>query len=267
MYESKSVKKGVVLVLVSVLVVLGIITFFSSMRMVGTGEVGVVTQYGNVTGRELNEGLSWVAPWGVNSVTKYDVKTQKQEVESAAATNDLQDVKSTLVLNYHLNRGDVSRMHKEVGKDYQDKVVTPVINEVFKAITAKYTASQLITKRAEVKIEVTEALQDRLSKRGITIEDVNITNLSFSKAFNEAIEAVQIANRNIERARQELETTKIEAEKKIAEAKGAAEAQRLQQQSLTTKMLQKQAIEKWDGKLPTTYGGGSGNFLFNIPVK
>lgn len=243
-------------VLFGIVFLVGLITFVTSIRMVGTGEVGVVTQYGNVTGRELNEGLSFVAPWGVNNVTKYDVKTQKQEVESQAATNDLQDVKSTLVLNYHLNRGDVSRMHKEVGKEYQDKVVTPVINEVFKAVAAKYTASELITKRAEVKVAVTEALQERLEKRGITIEDVNITNLAFSAAFNEAIEAVQIANRNVERARQELETVKVQAEKDITAAKGAAEAQRLQQQTLTAEILQKQAIEKWDGKLPSTYGGG-----------
>ena len=254
------------LVTVVIIALLGGITLLTATRTVDTGKVGVVTQMGQVTGRELGEGFHWVAPWGFNNVTEYDVKTQKTEIQTGAATNDLQDVKATLVLNYRLNRGDVSRIHQEVGKVYQDKLILPIVNEAFKASSAKYTATQLITKRPEVKQDVTKALAERLEKRGIVIEDVNITDLQFSKAFNEAIEAVQIANRNIERARQELETTKIEAEKKIAEAEGAAEAQRLQQQTLTSELLQKQAIEKWDGKLPTTYGG-AGNFLFNIPVK
>ncbi len=253
-------------VIVLIVIILGVVTFLTSLRSVDTGRIGVVTSFGKVTGRELSEGVSTVAPWGFNNVTEYDIKTQKQEVTSSAASKDLQDVKGTLVLNFRLERGSVSKIHQEVGKDYQDKVVTPAINEVFKAATAKYTASELITQRAEVKADITEALQGRLKARGILIEDVNITNFEFSVAFNQAIEAVQIANQNIARARQELETTKVEAEKAIAAANGAAEAQRVQQQTLTQEILQKQAIEKWDGKLPTTYAGDAGT-LFNIPLR
>ena len=113
---------GIIGVLFFLGIITGLIAMFTSMRIVGTGEIGVVTQYGKVTGRELSEGFSWVKPFGINNVTKYDIKTQKQEVESKAATNDLQDVKSTLVLNYKLNSGDVSRMHKEVGKSTKKKL-------------------------------------------------------------------------------------------------------------------------------------------------
>ena len=255
-----------VAIVVFIVIILGVVTFLTSLRSVDTGKIGVVTSFGKVTGRELSEGISTVAPWGFNNVTEYDIKTQKQEVTSNAASKDLQDVKGTLVLNYRLERGSVSDIHQQVGKDYGDKVVTPTINEVFKASAAKYTASELITQRAEVKQDITQALQARLKARGITIEDVNITNFEFSVAFNQAIEAVQVANQNVARARQELETTKVEAEKAIAAANGAAEAQRLQQQTLTQEILQKQAIEKWDGKLPTTYAGDNGT-LFNIPLR
>lgn len=264
--QKKQTKRILGAVLVLLVALLGLITFLTSLRSVETGSIGVVTSFGKVTGRELSEGISFVAPWGFNNVTEYDIKTQKQEVTSQAASKDLQDVTGTLILNYRLERGSVSTIHQKVGKDYADKVVTPAINEVFKAATAKYTASELITQRAEVKQNITEALQARLKARGIMIEDVNITNFTFSAAFNQAIEAVQIANQNVARARQELETTKVQAEKDIAAANGAAEAQRVQQQTLTQEILQKQAIEKWDGKLPTTYAGGEGP-LFNIPLR
>lgn len=260
MYDSNLSSKFIAkAVLAGLVVLIAIITLFTAMRFVGTGEVGVVTQYGRVTDRELSEGMSWVVPWGVNSVTKYDVKNQKEEVESRAATKDLQDVSGTLVLNYELARGEVSNMHQTVGKEYKDKLVIPALNETFKAATAKYNASELITKRAEVKEDVYGQLRDRLEKYGITVLDVSITDFNFSAEFNKAIEAVQIANQNVARAKQELETTRVEAEKRIAEAEAAAESQRLQQQTLTRELLDKQWIEKWDGKLPK-YAGDGANF-------
>ena len=270
MYSGNNTRKYVGLILAGILVLLGVITLFSSMRSVDTGQVGVVTQYGRVTGRELSEGFSWVAPWGINNVTVYDVKNQKEEVQSNAATKDLQDVSGTLVINYQLNRGEVSKMHKEVGKEYKDKLITPALNETFKSAAAKYNASELITQRAEVKNDVYTGLKNRLEKYGIQVLDVSITSFNFSKEFNAAIEAVQIANQNVARARQELETAKVEAEKKVAEAEGAAEAQRLQQQTLSPELLRKYEIDayleylkKWNGQLPTTVAGDNG-FLFNL---
>lgn len=249
---------------VGVLFLLGLITLLSSMRSVDTGRVGVVTRYGKVTGRELNEGLSWVAPWGINNVTEYDVKTQKEQVDNvAAATRDLQDVTATLVLNYQLERGKVSEIHQTVGADFKDKLITPAINEVFKGGSAKYTAVELVTKRPEVKADIYQQLKDRLERYGIVVQDLSLTNFQFSKAFNDAIEATQVAQQDVIRLQQELEKTKVEAEKRITEATGAAEAQRLQQQTLTNELLYKQWIEKWDGKLPTYVTGDS--TILSIP--
>ena len=256
---------------IGVLVLLALITFFSSMRSVDTGRVGVVTAYGQVTGRELTEGLSWVLPWGLNNVTEYDIKTQKVEATSQAATKDLQDVNATIVLTYNLNRGKISEVHQQVGANFQQVEIDPQVQEAFKAVAARYTASELITERARVKEEVLKSLQDRLEKSGrYNIQDIAITNFTFSAEFNKAIEAVQIANQNVARARQELETVRVQAEKDIAAAQGAAEAQRLQLQTLTPELLRKmelenqaKAIEKWNGVQPTTVADGS-NLLFNV---
>lgn len=254
-------RKAVAAILVGILIVLGAITFFTSIRAVGTGEVGVVTAYGEVTGRELDEGLSFVAPLGMNSVTKYDVKNQKEEMESSAATKDLQDVRGTLVLNYQLLRGEVSSMHKEVGSEYKEKLIIPALNETFKAASAKYNAGELITKRAEVKNDVYTGLKDRLEPYGISVLDVSITEFGFSAEFNKAIEAVQIENQQVQRSKQQLERARVDAERKIAEAEGSAEAQRLQQETLTQQLLDKQWIEKWDGKLPQYTGDGANLYI------
>ncbi|TAH31995.1 prohibitin family protein [Candidatus Saccharibacteria bacterium] len=231
-----------------------LITIITSVRVVGTGQVGVVTQYGRVTGRELSEGMSLVLPWGLNNVTVYDIKVQKETVTSTAASQDLQDVSSEIVLNYQLERGSVSRVHQTIGAQYVDKIVTPAINEVFKAASAKYTASELITERSKLKAEAYNTLVNRLKPHGIQVSELSIVDFKFSSNFSKAIEEKQVAQQNAERAKFNLEAAKTDAE-----------AQRAQSETLTQQYLQKQAIEKWDGKLPTYMGGGES--VFNIPLR
>ena len=227
-----------------VLIVLGNVT-----AVVGTGEVGVVTQFGQVTGRELGEGLSIKAPW--HQVTIYDVRVQKEESRAAAATNDLQDVSSVLAINYHLDRGRISDIHRNLGPDYKDRIISPAVQEVFKSASAKFTAAQLITNRAEVKNDTVTNLKSRLEGRGIIVDDLSIVDFQFSPDFAKAIEAKQVAQQNAERAQFTLQ-----------QAQKDAEAQQAQKQSLTPEILQKLAIEKWDGRLPTYLGQNS---VFGIP--
>lgn len=124
-----------------VAILIALITLFSAIRFVDTGKVGVVTSFGKVTGRELSEGMSWVAPWGVNSVTEYDIKIQKEEEKSAAATKDLQDVNGTVVINFQISRGKVSEIHQKIGADYNDKLITP---RLMRCLKRRPLSSQLL---------------------------------------------------------------------------------------------------------------------------
>lgn len=242
------------LIIGAILLVLIAITYFSSVKTIGTGQIGVVTQYGRVTDRELTEGLSFVLPWGLNNVTVYDIKVQKEAVTSTAASKDLQDVSSQIVLNYNLERGSVSRIHQTIGALYVDKIITPAINEVFKAASAEYTASELITERSKLKTVAQKTLSDRLAPYGVRVSELSIVDFKFSSNFSKAIEEKQVAQQNAERAKFNLDAARTDAE-----------AQRAQSETLTQQYLQKQAIEKWDGKMPT-YMGGNGA-VFNIPLQ
>lgn len=228
--------------------------FLFCFRTVGAGQVGIVTRFGEVN-RVQTSGIAIKLPYPIERLEKMEVRVQKEEQDSAAATSDLQDVNAKLALNYALDNETALKVYKELGKDYVARVVTPAVQESFKQASAKFTAQELITKREEVKKVAYEVIKNRLDKYGIRVVDLNIVNFSFSAEFNQAIEAVQVANQRVAQARQELETTKVEAEKQITEAQGRAEAQRLQQQTLTPEILQQEAIKKWDGKLPTTNAG------------
>lgn len=244
-------KKNIV---IGVIVLIALVGFFSAFRAIGTGKIGVVTQYGHVTGRELTEGLGIVAPFGINSVSVYDVKVQKEVADTQAATKDLQDVTAEVVLNYHLNRGEVSKIHQTVGEQYKDKVISPALSETFKGASAKYNASELITERAVLKKDVYDQLRERLGKYGVIVDDVSITNFKFSDSFAKAIEDKQVAQQNAERAKFNLDAAQTDAQAQAAQA-----------QTLSDNYLRKLAIDKWDGKMPQTVAGDG--TVFSIPTR
>ncbi len=248
---SSGIKRWVTL---AVIVFIALIGLFSTFRAVDTGKIGVVTQYGRVTGRELDEGLSVVLPYGLNNVSIYDIKVQKEISNTQAATKDLQDVTAEVVLNYHLNRGEVSKIHQTVGETYKDRVITPALSETFKSASAKYNASELITERATLKKDVYDQLRDRLGKYGIVVDDVSITNFKFSDSFANAIEEKQVAQQNAERAKFNLEAAQTDAQ-----------AQAAQSATLSDNYLRKLAIDKWDGKMPSTVAGDG--TVFSIPTR
>ncbi len=246
-----STKRKLLWLVIIILLVWGA---FSALRTIDTGKVGVVTQYGHVTGRELGEGLSVVIPYGVNQVAEYDVKVQKEVADTQAATKDLQDVTAEVVLNYHLNRGEVSKVHQTVGEFYKDKLISPALSETFKSASAKFNASELITERAVLKKDVYDQLKDRLGKYGVVVDDVSITNFKFSDSFAKAIEDKQVAQQNAERAKFNLEAAQTDAQAQAAQA-----------QTLSDNYLRKLAIDKWDGKMPSTVAGDG--TVFSIPTR
>lgn len=241
------------------------------VRTVGAGQVGIVTRFGDVQ-RVADSGITFKLPYPIERLEKMETRVQKEEQEATAATTDMQDVNAKLALNYALDNETALNVYKKLGKDYKNRVVIPAVQESFKAASAGYTAQELITKRSAVKGKAFEVIKERLDKFGIRIVDLNIVDFKFSAQFNKAIEDVQIAKQQAAKAQQDLERVKIEAESAIQKAQGDAEAQRLQQQTLSPELLrkyeidaQRAAIERWNGQLPTTTAG-NGGALFNIPV-
>lgn len=247
-------------VLIAILfAIVGVLCLTIAPDIIGAGQVGIVTRFGEVN-RVAESGLNFHIPF-IEGVAKMETRVQKQEVQTDAATKDLQEVNGALAVNFSITNENALRIFKELGKNYGETVITPILHESFKQGISGYTAEQLMANRTEVKTIIQEMLEDRLSAYGITVVDANITDLNFSAEFNAAIEQKAVAQQEVERAKQELEKVKVEAESKIEAAKAEAEAQRLQQQTLTDAMIKKMWIEKWDGKLPTTATGDSGVML------
>lgn len=255
-----TVSKGIVgLVIVVLVAVLAI----QSFTIVEAGHRGVVLQLGAVQPKVLEEGLHFKIPF-IQTVLPVEVRVQKAESSQVSASRDLQTVTTTLAVNYHLDGSTINNLYQNVGMEYRARIVDPAIGEALKAVTAQYTAEELISKRSEVSAKVKEVLATKLSLYNVILDDINITEFKFSEEFNRAIEQKQIAEQQALKSKLDLDRIKIEKEQEITRAQAQAEALRLQKQEVTPELIelrqieaQLKAIEKWDGKLPNVTGGAT----------
>ncbi|MFT4523421.1 MAG: regulator of protease activity HflC (stomatin/prohibitin superfamily) [Bacteroidia bacterium] len=234
---------------------------------VGAGERGIVLNFGAVQEVVLNEGIHFRIPF-VQTVEIMDVRIQKVKTDAASSSSDLQDVDLSVALNYHIIPDKANLVYQTIGTSYKDRIIDPAIQEVIKAVSAKYTAEELITKRPAVSSEMRSALTTRLVASNIAVDAFSIINFSFSQTFTDAIEAKQTAEQNALKAKRDLDRIKVEAEQTIAAATAEAEALRLQKMNISPDLIELRkieanlkAIEKWNGILPSVTGSGAIPFI------
>lgn len=219
----------------------------------------------------MQEGFHLKAPF-LQHVEIISNKIKVVEIDAASVSKDLQTVSSKIAVNYRVGLDSSANIYKNIGRDYESIVLLPAMQESMKSVTAKYTAEELITMRAQVGQEIKETLEEKVSDYGIIIEKFNIVNFDFSEEFNLAIEAKQVAEQNLIKTKTEQEQAIVianaEAEKKIiaaeAEAESTmkrataqAEANRMLNESLNSNIIEYEKIQKWDGQLPMATGGNA----------
>jgi len=231
---------------------------------IDAGERGVVLNFGAVQNEVLDEGLHLRIPI-MQRIVKMDVKIQKSETRSEAASKDLQDIQSVIALNYHIIPDKANWVYQNIGTAFKERVIDPTVQESVKAVTARYTAVQLIGDRENVSSAIKDALSQKLSDYNLFVDGFSVIDFSFSKKFTDAIEAKQEAEQLALKAQRDLERIKIEAEQKVAQAKAEAESLRLQKQQITRELIElrkiealREAIAKWNGTVPNVLLSGGG---------
>src|ERR687891_242368 len=252
----------------------------NSIKIVDAGNRGVLLTFGAVdVSRSLNEGIHFVVPVRDN-VVQMEVRTQRITEDAASASGDLQDVRTQVALNYHLDPDNSQNVYKELGPEYADRVIVPAIQESVKQVTARFNAEELITQRESVKTEIEQQIRGRLAAYNIIVDAISITEFQFSDEFVRAVEAKVAAQQRALQAQNELRRIEIEAQQaearavgeqqaNIARAEGVRQANVLQAQgeaqAITTideqlrqspSYLEWLKSQRWDGQLPLVVGGG-----------
>jgi len=272
-----SAAKGV-LVAIIILIIIGVVAT-ASVKIVDSGHRGVLLHWDAVdlSNPPLDEGLHFVVPFQ-DDVVNIEVRTLKYASEARSASKDLQTVETTVTVNYHPDKEAIHRLYKNLGLDYENRVIQPAIEETVKQVTANYNAEELITKRPLVKDDIEFSIRERLNQFDVVTEVISITDFEFSPLFSRAIESKVEAEQKALQAENDLRRIEVEARQReanaiglananIAEAKGEAEAIAIINQALAQNpnYLEWLKTQAWDGQLPLVVGNGGTPFI-QIPV-
>ena len=270
--------KVVVIAIIALIVVAGIAS--ASVQIVDAGHRGVLLHWNavDVNSPPLDEGLHFVIPFQ-DQVVNMEVRTLKFVKATSSASKDLQTVSTEVTVNYHPGYESVNVLFKEVGLDYQNRIIAPAVEEVVKQVTANYNAEELITKRPQVKSDIESEISVRLNTYNIVTDVISITDFQFSALFSSAIESKVEAEQKAQKAENDLLRIEVEARQvatraegiaraNVAQAQGEAEAIAVINQALANnpEYLEWLKTQAWDGKLPLVVGQGGTPFI-QIPTK
>lgn len=228
---------------------------FWLFEYIPAGSVGVYDKLGTVKEQPYPPGVWWTGL--LADIHEMSTRVQKVEYDASAASKDLQNVQTKVALNFRLKPESAPKMYREVGEEYVETIIHPIVQEAIKSQTALYDAEELIGKREQVKTAITDHLISKLSGQGLEVTEVSITNFDFSESFNRAIEEKQVAQQNA-----------LKAENQLKEMEYNAKAMQLQKEVIEIKRLdlQRAWIDKWNGQLPQFVTGGDQQMLVSVPM-
>jgi len=263
-FELKGPKPRTIGILIILLIIF--IFLWGSFALVPAGHRGVVLWWGSVEKRVMGEGLNFKVPIA-ERVIKVDVRVQPHPFkEIDAASKEYQMVKLTGMMNFHIDPSYVNDLYQKVGLDFANKVIDPAFNDFVKEVVPIYQITEILPKREEVRRRAMTKLGDNLARYHIIVDDIYFANIRFSPEYEKAIEAKQVAQQQVETQRQVLFQREIEAQQKVATAKGEAEsilvvaqgqakANEALARSISSILVEYKGIEKWNGVLPQVSGG------------
>lgn len=261
--------------------------FLSGYRGVDAGEVAVVTRFGAVTGKVLQPGANFVAPFveGTRYInTKFliyetmkteDEKKSRSDYKDGAVdtnTKDGQPVNLFYTIRFSIDPTKVVWVVEKFGGEEAlvDKIIRATSRSVARVVPSNFTAEELYlgSGKEEVGKLIFGGMQDKFAENGVMLDSVLIREISFTKAYTDAIEAKQIAAVQIETEKNISEQAKYKKLAKITAAEASAKEQELQRQTISQELLQLKITEKWDGHYPQyLIIGGAGQFILPLPNK
>jgi prohibitin 2 len=190
---------------------------------VPTGSRGVVTQFGRIIGIE-NEGLAVLPPW--QKLANFSIRAEQADIENAdGSTSDTQPVKVSMTVRYSIMPDKVAEVYEKYSHSGDlSSYVQTATQEIFKAVTARYVATDLISKRANVSADINAALRQKLVVYGAQVINIDMRNFSFSPSYMEAINDKVTQEQLRLAAENKLRTVEAEQKQKVAIAEAEASA-------------------------------------------
>lgn len=246
-------------------------------EVIDSGHRGVKVSFGKVDDKPLTEGFYMYNPLS-SSIKEIDVRVKKVSVETSGYTKDVQTARIIYVMNASIDANKVTQLYKEVGigsdgideKDFQSKILIPISEAEVKSVIGTWTAVDLIANRDKATAQIEKRLKELLAEKNVILNNFQITAVSYAPEFEKAVESKVVAIQTAEEAKNNTVKIREEAEQRIISAKAEAESMRIRANALTANknlieyeqvQVQKEAVVKWNGVLPTYMMGNSTPFI------
>lgn len=246
-------------------VAIGIIVVLGAFYYVPPGNRGVMVTLGKVASHSFNNGIGFKAPF-ISKMINFNVKTQKMENETNTYTKDLQTAQIRYVFTYNLISHNVNSLYENVGMDYESKLITPNITDAIKDVIGKWQAQDLVANRESARDDIISSVGHKLNGAYFENFSFQIINIDYSDVFEKAIESKVVAEQEALRAANNTKRIEEESRQVIIKAKADAESIEIKAKALerNKSLIDYEAVQKWNGELPT-YMLGNSVPMVNLP--
>ena len=239
------------------------------IKVVDTGHRGIETRFGKVVSESLPEGFYWFNPL-TSAVVEIDTRIQRSDGETDTYTRDVQQAAIKYTLNYRLQQNAAHLMYRDIGRDWEQKLIPQVVLGTLKEVVGKWDAVDLISNRDKAANTAFESIRDNLAKYNVEISRFEITDISYTKEFENSVEQKVIAQQKAIEEQNRTKQIEEQARQKVLSAEAEAKSMQIRAEALeqNAKLVEWEAVQKWNGVLPQyMLGGGSVPFINLTPGK
>ena len=252
-------KKGVILIIIAVA---ALVVLFASLYTVNYNDVVIVKQFGKIVKVESKPGLHFKVPF-IQTVKHVNIQQKKFDGVENSYTRDVQTSEVEYTINYDLVKENVAKLMKNVGEDYHNRIVVPYVRSALKESFGNFAATHIVENRDKVRRQIEDKLRETLSKEYFTNIHFQLVNIDFDDQFETAIKEKQVAEQNALKAKNVTVQIEEQAKQTRIKAEAEAEAMRIKATALerNQKLVEYEAVQKWNGELPQYMGSGAVPFL------
>lgn len=231
-------------------------------EVVDTGRRGIKTEFGKIEGEPLPEGLHWYNPF-TEDIKELSVREEKVEAKTACFTRDTQNVEVSYAITYYPQPESIGALYKQFGDEWDQKIVAPIVLQSIKDVVGKYVADDLVGKREEATKAAFDEVVRNLAARHVIATTLSIINLDFDDKYEKAVEDKVVAVQKAAEAKNKTVEVEENAKQQVIAAEAEAKSMTIRSQALSQNkgLVEYEAVQKWDGKLPVQMFGSTTPFI------
>ena len=241
---------------------IAILMFFSSFYTIRSTERGVLSTFGKMSDDVIEDGLHLKIPF-IQTIKRVNVQQKKFDGKEESYTRDVQTSDVEYTINYDLVRENVTKLMKNVGDDYHNRIVVPFIRSAMKESFGNFAATEIVENRDAVRRQIEQQLRHTLDSNYFMNVQFQLVNIDFDDEFEKAIKEKQVAEQNALKAKNVTIQVEELAKQTRIKAEADADAMRIKAAALESnaKLVNYEAVQKWDGKMPQYMLGNSVPFI------